>query len=236
MANTIKIGNLDISAFKVGSNDCKIYLGDTLLYPQSPTLSYTLLKGIERKAGYLGYVDLGLKVGTDFHIEIQLNYKSLGGGRFFGVDDTFRWFMSKYNDVYHYAYFDYNGKRISKLASKTTDYPLNTDFTVKLDNFQMYTSYKDVYTEGTKQTSYSAATNMCLFSSNITSNGDLAAVYSIKIYTDCTYSGNAFVSGTLVGDFIPVKRNSDNLVTMFNTVTNTFCEAYGSLYPIEITS
>lgn len=35
MADSIKIGNLDISAFKVGSSDCKIYLGDTLLYPQS---------------------------------------------------------------------------------------------------------------------------------------------------------------------------------------------------------
>ena len=32
MANGIKIGNLDISSFKVGSDDCKIYLGDTLLY------------------------------------------------------------------------------------------------------------------------------------------------------------------------------------------------------------
>ena len=31
----IKLGNLDISAFKVGSSDCKVYLGDTLLYPQS---------------------------------------------------------------------------------------------------------------------------------------------------------------------------------------------------------
>ena len=37
MADTIKIGNLDISAFKVGSDDCKVYLGDILLYPQSPT-------------------------------------------------------------------------------------------------------------------------------------------------------------------------------------------------------
>lgn len=35
MANGIKIGNLDISSFKVGSGDCTIYLGDTLLYPQS---------------------------------------------------------------------------------------------------------------------------------------------------------------------------------------------------------
>lgn len=34
MADTIKIGSLDISAFKVGSDDCKVYLGDTLLYPQ----------------------------------------------------------------------------------------------------------------------------------------------------------------------------------------------------------
>lgn len=35
MADTIKIGNIDISSFKVGSADCKIYLGSTLLYPQS---------------------------------------------------------------------------------------------------------------------------------------------------------------------------------------------------------
>ena len=41
MADTIKIGSLDISAFKVGSDDCKIYLGDTLLYPQ--TISYKLI-------------------------------------------------------------------------------------------------------------------------------------------------------------------------------------------------
>ena len=36
MADSIKIGNLDISAFKVGSDDCKVYLGSTLLYPTTP--------------------------------------------------------------------------------------------------------------------------------------------------------------------------------------------------------
>ena len=41
MADSIKIGNLDISAFKVGSSDCKIYLGDTLLYPQSTPHDYS---------------------------------------------------------------------------------------------------------------------------------------------------------------------------------------------------
>lgn len=37
MADTIKIGNLDISSFKVGSDDCKVYLGDTLLYSGGTT-------------------------------------------------------------------------------------------------------------------------------------------------------------------------------------------------------
>ena len=41
MADSIKIGNLDISAFKVGQSDCKIYLGDTLLYPQSQPHDYS---------------------------------------------------------------------------------------------------------------------------------------------------------------------------------------------------
>ena len=34
----IKLGNLDISSFKVGGADCSIYLGDTKLYPsEEPT-------------------------------------------------------------------------------------------------------------------------------------------------------------------------------------------------------
>ena len=32
----MKLGNLDISAFKVGSGDCSIYLGTVKLYPQEP--------------------------------------------------------------------------------------------------------------------------------------------------------------------------------------------------------
>lgn len=30
----MKIGNLDISSFKVASADCKVYLGDTKVYPE----------------------------------------------------------------------------------------------------------------------------------------------------------------------------------------------------------
>jgi hypothetical protein len=34
---SIKIGNIDVSSFKVGSADCRVYLGDTLLYQNEPT-------------------------------------------------------------------------------------------------------------------------------------------------------------------------------------------------------
>ena len=40
MADTIKIGNLEIDGFKVGSDNCKIYLGDTLLYPQKESYPF----------------------------------------------------------------------------------------------------------------------------------------------------------------------------------------------------
>ena len=224
MADTIKIGSLDVGDFKVGSDDCTIYLGDTLLYPKDQ--SYTLLKGIERKEGYLGYVDLGLTIETDFHIEIQLNYKTSAGGRFFGIDNTFRWFLAGGN-----AYYDYNGQRIVASAS---NYPLNTDYTVTLDNYRMYTSYGSSYTTVTTQSSYTSQSNLGVFSTGLQSNGDLGVIYGVKVYTNCIYDGNDFVSGTLVGDFIPVRKNSNNVVTMYNTVTNTFCDAYGSLYGVEL--
>ena len=48
MADTIKIGNLDISYFKVGQSDCKVYLGDNLLYPQS---SPQTLQWVEYNSG-----------------------------------------------------------------------------------------------------------------------------------------------------------------------------------------
>ena len=51
MADTIKIGNLDISSFKVGSSDCKVYLGDTLLYPQSQPQVKDYFRFIAREDG-----------------------------------------------------------------------------------------------------------------------------------------------------------------------------------------
>ena len=53
----IKLGNLDISSFKVGGADCSIYLGDTKLYPEEepiPTPEWiSLKKGDTIPKGYV---------------------------------------------------------------------------------------------------------------------------------------------------------------------------------------
>ena len=41
MSNTIKLGNLNISSFKVGGSDCSIYLGTVKVYPQDSPTDYS---------------------------------------------------------------------------------------------------------------------------------------------------------------------------------------------------
>ena len=87
MANGIKIGNLDISAFKVDSDDCTIYLGDTLLYsggtPPTPTLQWVTFSNGDtipsdlKIYGIRGIVDdLGsvfYMVDDDIYLELERN-------------------------------------------------------------------------------------------------------------------------------------------------------------------
>ena len=97
MADTIKIGSLDISAFKVGSSDCKIYLGDTLLYPQSPTPPTPTYKWVSYNEGdtipvSLVYgVKLYLGLGADNEIDFQDSYQG-GGIDFVYVADADGWY------------------------------------------------------------------------------------------------------------------------------------------------
>ena len=81
MADTIKIGNLDISAFKVGSDDCKIYLGDTLLYPQSkpqPIVRYAVTDDISTYQDTT-YVDVYNMSDDSWYLKNNLNqYEKYG--------------------------------------------------------------------------------------------------------------------------------------------------------------
>jgi len=83
MANGIKIGN-DTVNFKVGSADCKVYLGDTLLYPSTPptpTLQWVTFNNGDSVDGLQAY---GIKGTVSDLVEVFGNYYgrdiTFGGG------------------------------------------------------------------------------------------------------------------------------------------------------------
>jgi len=66
MADGIKIGNLDISAFKVGSSDCKVYLGDVKVYPPTPSHDYVEIGGVKWAT-----MNIGANSVTDYGLYFQ---------------------------------------------------------------------------------------------------------------------------------------------------------------------
>lgn len=98
MADTIKIGSLDISAFKVGSDDCKIYLGDTLLYsggttPPTPTYKWVSYNEGDTIPSKLFYgVKLYLDLGADNEIDFQDTQQGGRGIVFMYVAEADGWY------------------------------------------------------------------------------------------------------------------------------------------------
>lgn len=182
--------------------------------------SYTELSYIERTDNYKGSVDLGLDVNVNFKAVIQINATSINGSIFLGDRTT----TSDQNDFRFFAasnrpYFDIGSSRA--YITTTSSFITGVTYTVTLENYKLTVvgnGYNRSQT-GTRQTSSVVNQFHWYLFKNITITGDCAKVYYIKIW-----NGN-----TLVGDFIPVRRNSDNVITMYNKVTNTFCDVLGTL-------
>ena len=182
--------------------------------------SYTELSYVERTNDYKGSIDLGLDVKVNFKAEIQINATSINGSMFLGDRTT----TSDQNDFRFFAasnkpYFDIGSSRA--YINTTSSFITRVTYTVTLENYKL-TVVGNGYNRsktGTTQTSSVVNQFHWYLFKNITVTGDCAKVYYIKIW-----NGN-----TLVGDFIPVRRNSDNVITMYNKVTNTFCDVLGTL-------
>lgn len=212
----IKILDSTVNSIKVGGSDCKIYMGDTLVYPNATP--YTEILGIERKAGNLGWVDLGIGLeNSRFKVEVTHTYKTAAGGRFFGINDNFRWFKSG-----SYAYYDLQGRRLN---ARTSYYPMNVEMTTTLQNFRMTSSYSSSGNKVGTTASSVPSGNIFLFTGNDTTNGDLGVFHRVKVYY-----GN---DNVLSHDFIPVIKNSDNTVTMYDLIGGNFAVSYGNLAAVQ---
>ena len=135
-------------------------------------------------------------------------------GRSMVTKNDFRFFAAS-----NKPYFDIGSSRA--YINTTSSFITGVTYTVTLENYKLTVvgnGYNRSQTGTTQTSSVVNQFHWYLFK-NITITGDCAKVYYIKIW-----NGN-----TLVGDFIPVRRNSDNVITMYNKVTNTFCDVLGTL-------
>lgn len=112
MADSIKIGSLDISSFKVGSDDCKIYLGDTLLYPQSPTPPTPTYQWVSYNEGDTvpSTIFYGVKLyGLDGDGEIDFSVDGHSGVAFIFDTSNYEWTaidITSQNPIDISGYFD----------------------------------------------------------------------------------------------------------------------------------
>lgn len=175
-------------------------------------LNYTELCAIEKKTGYIGNVDLGLRLTNNFKIQISFNYKTANGSLLIGEGGDTRFFKAADGNTY----LDLGGQRI--YWGNASFCPLNTDVTFEIGNRYVKNLGNNLQMTGSTIT-FTSQSNLLLFSSE---NKDLAVVYWVKVYD----------GDTLVGDFIPVIKPFDSVVTMYNKVTDTFCNVNGTLYGI----
>ena len=225
----VKIGNLDIQSFKVGADDCSIYLGDTLLYsggtqptpPTPPELpsGYTEVEYIENVSPNKAYIDTGFKPNQNTRVIADLQYvttnthpRAFGcglwnrSGYIFnsenGIPGEWKW------------KFGYNngGWLTTGVASNFNRHK------VEINNGSLYLD--DVVIGTTQVTEFQLTDNIGLFCfiNNGQQGGSTAGEYMFGKF----YSFKIYDDGTLVRDFVPCTRDSDSKAGMYDIINDVF--------------
>ena len=186
-------------------------------------LPYTELQWIEmpQTSPYCAVQLVDSYSGTSYlYYDFELLFNTLQDVRIIGFDS--------------YAYMvSYGGSSIYlQLSRDTAQFNVSNQFTsgVKyhfglgkrnstsnntFDNLDASTTYATFNTSLLKtKKPYFGAINQ---GSTLYVNGESERIYSIKVYDN----------EVLVGNYIPVKRNSDNFVTLYDTVSEQFCDTVG---------
>jgi len=184
--------------------------------------TYTQLEYLEA-TGRTQYIDTGLRANIDNHSNYRLLIKrttfssgeynwwldgsALGGrdGVYVGIDE------------YIHAYYYGVGNDTSTGVVATFNVPITYDLNIPGDYYRVTDE------GGNTLVNYSP---LVVNDSNFTSEGLPLYVFGYsgedRKYSGRIYYAKIYYAGTIVRDFIPARRNSDNVLGMYDTVTNTF--------------
>lgn len=188
---------------------------------EAVTLPYTELQWIEmpQTSPYCA-VQLAdtYSTSTSLYYDFEILFNSLADTRIIGFDSNS--YLIGYNN--NTIYLNISGSReftVNSQFTTNTKYHFglgkrNSSSNNTFDNLDASTTYATFYTSLPKTSKpYFGAIN----NGSILVNGESERIYSIKVYDN----------EVLVGNYIPVKRNSDNFVTLYDTVSEQFCDTVG---------
>lgn len=235
----VKLGTLDISSFKVGSGDCTVYLGETLLYsgdtptpptPPTPVLpsGYTEVEYIENtSSGTNYYIDTQFKPNQDTRVILEAqasvldNYPRIFGS---GPWNGLAFVGNIESDSPPKFYFKYGQTSSWWQTNVTADTNKHT-FDLNKNNY-----YIDNVLANTASTStFQLTTNLGIFNAPSTSSFQntetfIGKVFSCKIYDN----------GTLIRDFVPCYRDSDSKSGLYDIVNDVFYTAVNTSYNFTV--
>lgn len=222
----IKYNNKTINKLEYNSSEVKkMYYDSDVCYggdggsPEPPS-PYTELQWIEmpQTSPYCAVQLVNTySACTNLYYEFTIMFNSLRDTRIIGFNGNGS-YMIGYNSST--IYLDINKSRAFTVNGFTTNtiyhlglgYKNGSNVFENLNTSTIYTSYNRYLPKTEKP--YFGAINI---NGTVNVNGDSERIYSIKVYD----------SGVLVGDYIPVIRNSDNFVTLYDKITEQYCNTVG---------
>lgn len=226
MTNNIKIGGSDTSSFKVGSDDCKIYIGDTLVYEGGGRVTvpngYTELLYAESVSNTC--VNLGINpysaLTNSYELTVRLSATT--------DNSSFEYLISSENShpsPYYGVGVRYTSGTLNIFGGSYVESTGDTTVTQSVDNgISSFTFHSDSVATTNNNTTFTLFCGFDWFQSNdYWRFSNHCRVYSL------TYTLNGQVEMNL----IPCKRDSDDVVGFYDTVYGTFHTPLSTTYPLS---
>ena len=220
----------NITAGKTSASQCQIHC-DAGSY-LSDTTGYTRLEYIESNGTQ--YIDTGVPVNDslDTTIDFQLTtdaIKWLFGSREYDASDNpyRKYSIQTFSPQYHKLWLQFDNTpdlEYDVITSADTTEKHLMRHTVRLVSGELYLDGTKIYTlNQSLWTPFRSDKTLLLLANRSQQNGIMGAKFIGKIYGAQMRQG-----GNLVANLVPARRNSDNVVGMYDTVTGTFKENSGT--------
>ena len=189
--------------------------------------TYTELDYIESSGTQ--YIDSGYKASSNTGVYADFQYNSTTDTqRLFGIDananvnDTISYSFYVSSNKFGYSYQNNIGNRVNTNVSvgtnrHTVSFNKNNDKKLYIDDGNTYSgNLSSNPTNTSTQNVYIMANNR--INTNVVDSYSKVRIYSFQIYE----------SGTLVRNYVPAKRNSDNELGLYETINDVFYENSGT--------